>query len=133
MKFIAVTGQTGQEFFDRSYKAGALSFLRKPVLIEELKSSIENALRKCHYLMPEATGPVMEVYLERVGAKDKLPLTPRQQKVAELVAEGYTSAEIAEQWNISERTVEKHREHILERAKFRNTAQLRHEMKDRGQ
>ena len=51
-------------------------------------------------------------------------LTPRQKEILRLVAEGFTNREIAEQLDISVRTVEVHRFNLMRRLRVRNVAQL---------
>jgi DNA-binding NarL/FixJ family response regulator len=52
------------------------------------------------------------------------PLTPREQEVVKLIAEGQTSEEIAEILVISKKTVERHRANILEKLGMRNRVEL---------
>jgi DNA-binding CsgD family transcriptional regulator len=52
------------------------------------------------------------------------PLTPREQEVVKLIAEGHTSEEIAEMLVISKKTVERHRANILEKLGMRNRVEL---------
>jgi DNA-binding NarL/FixJ family response regulator len=58
------------------------------------------------------------------GRSAKGPLTPREEQVATLVAEGQTSREIAQRLRITERTAETHVEHILTKLGLRSRAQL---------
>jgi DNA-binding CsgD family transcriptional regulator len=51
-------------------------------------------------------------------------LTPRQKEILRLVAQGLTNREIAEQLDISVRTVEVHRFNLMRRLRVRNVAQL---------
>ena len=52
------------------------------------------------------------------------PLTPREQEVVKLVAEGYSNKQIAETLVISEKTVERHRANILEKLGMRDRVEL---------
>jgi DNA-binding CsgD family transcriptional regulator len=77
---------------------------------------------------PLATHPVSE--REALDAYESL--TFRQRQVLRLVGEGYTSAQIAEQLEISPRTVDMHRRHALRRLGLRGqTALLRYAMQRR--
>jgi DNA-binding NarL/FixJ family response regulator len=51
-------------------------------------------------------------------------LTPRQKEILRLVAQGLTNREVADQLDISVRTVEVHRFNLMRRLKVRNVAQL---------
>ncbi|MEX2045045.1 MAG: response regulator transcription factor [Opitutus sp.] len=60
----------------------------------------------------------------RQSAKLPIPLTERQKEIARLVAGGRMSKEIANRLNLSLRTVEKHREHIMHKIGVRDVASL---------
>jgi DNA-binding NarL/FixJ family response regulator len=51
-------------------------------------------------------------------------LTSREREVLQLIAEGHTNREIAGHLTISEKTVEKHREHLMAKLKTHDTAGL---------
>ena len=51
-------------------------------------------------------------------------LTQRQRQILQLLAEGYTTKEIADQLALSPRTIESHRSHIMERVGVRHLAGL---------
>jgi DNA-binding CsgD family transcriptional regulator/tetratricopeptide (TPR) repeat protein len=53
-----------------------------------------------------------------------LPLSPREQEVAALVAEGLTNRDVASQLGISEKTAANHVEHIMNKLDFRSRAQV---------
>ena len=66
-------------------------------------------------------------HLERARQGERLsedPLTARESQVVKLIAEGHTSREIAGLLFISERTVERHRENILEKLHMRDRVEL---------
>ena len=68
--------------------------------------------------MPHLEAPVRHV------REAQQPLTPRQQQVLRLVADGLTNREIAGSLRISIRTVEVHRFNLMRRMKVGNVAQL---------
>ena len=61
--------------------------------------------------------------LERFAVPDN-PLSPREQQIAALVADGLSNREIAAQLVISERTAQNHVQHILGKLGFANRAQI---------
>ena len=79
------------------------------------------------FLYPGAVTALIRDYLERARSGEAAPedpLTPRELEVVKLIAEGYTSDEIAEALVISRKTVDHHRGHILEKLGMRNVAEL---------
>ena len=71
------------------------------------------------FSVPEAVS-----YALADGRTAKGPLTPREQQVATLVAEGLTSGEIGRRLKITERTAETHVEHVLMKLGLRSRAQV---------
>jgi DNA-binding NarL/FixJ family response regulator len=66
-------------------------------------------------------------YLDRASRGEEVPsdpLTPREVEIVKLVAEGYSSDEIAATLVISKKTVEHHRSHILEKLGMRDRVEL---------
>jgi DNA-binding NarL/FixJ family response regulator len=78
--------------------------------------------------MPRMTGLQAVAELQRRRPELRVvpedPLTPREQEVVKLIAEGRTSEEIAETLVISKKTVERHRANILEKLGMRNRVEL---------
>ena len=75
---------------------------------------------------------MIEDYLRRTGSEaphgldvqPASPLTTRQREVLQLIAEGHTSREIAQILAISLKTVESHRQSIMERLDLHDLASL---------
>ena len=70
---------------------------------------------------------LVRTYLERLRRGDRLPraeLTPREQEVVKLIAEGHSSKEIAALLTISLKTVERHRSNILQALGLQDRTQL---------
>jgi DNA-binding NarL/FixJ family response regulator len=69
----------------------------------------------------------MRNYLARVRRGEDLParvLTPREDEVLKLIAEGYSSKDIADTLVISLKTVERHRANILQKLGMRDRTEL---------
>jgi DNA-binding NarL/FixJ family response regulator len=62
--------------------------------------------------------------LEQVGAARPTVLSPREEEVAALVAEGLTNRQIADRLVISERTAQNHVQHILTKLGFSARSQI---------
>jgi DNA-binding NarL/FixJ family response regulator len=79
------------------------------------------------FLYPGAVTALIRDFLDRGrsgedGGDD--PLTPREREVVKLIAESYSTREIADTLVISEKTVERHRANILEKLGMHDRVQL---------
>ncbi|HTO73720.1 MAG TPA: response regulator transcription factor [Gemmatimonadales bacterium] len=110
-RILVVTMQTERVWADATLNAGAQGFVPKDAGTEELKVAISEVMagrRFLSSLVPRrtsrtGTGP-QQLGLNR--------LTPRQQEVVRLIGDGLSSAEIAEQLNLTVNTVAFHRKRI---------------------
>lgn len=110
---IMITGHGDVPMAVQAMKLGAVDFIEKPVMDEALVQSIGSVLERSKRETEEET-------LSREVRERYVTLTAREQDVAALVVEGYSSAAIATTLNISVRTVDHHRASIL--AKMRATS-----------
>jgi two-component system response regulator FixJ len=114
---IMITGHADVPMAVQAMKLGAADFIEKPVNDEELVESIRSVLER-------RKRDAEEVSLERLVRDRYATLTPREQAVAELVVEGYSSAAIAAYLSISVRTVDHHRASILAKMQATSLPQL---------
>jgi FixJ family two-component response regulator len=101
----------------KTIKAGAVDFVQKPYHEQQLLDSINEALRRDTEAR-QVTGSG-EGFAERLAA-----LTERERVVLEQVVQGLSSKSIAKVLDISYRTVELHRSHIMEKLRVRSVAEL---------
>jgi FixJ family two-component response regulator len=101
----------------KTIKAGAVDFVQKPYREQQLLDSINEALRRdAASRLMTSTG---EGFAERLAT-----LTERERDVLEQVAKGLSSKSIARLLDISYRTVELHRGHIMEKLRVHSVAEL---------
>jgi FixJ family two-component response regulator len=101
----------------KTIKAGAVDFVQKPYHDQQLLDSINEALRR--------DAEARQVSSSNVGFAERLAtLTERERDVLEQVAKGLSSKSIARVLDISYRTVELHRGHIMEKLQVRSAAEL---------
>ena len=108
-------------------RSGAMAYVVKEDGIRELVTAVRAAAQDRHYLAPQLDQSAIDEYLERstgVQADPYETLTPREREVLVLVAKGYTSAEIADRWVVSRRTVESHRSHMMRKLHFKTQADV---------
>jgi two-component system, LuxR family, response regulator FixJ len=114
---ILITGHGDIAMAVQAIKQGAFDFIEKPFDDERLIASISQAIESGHRLRAEQNErAVLEA--RRRG------LSPRQIEVMHLVAEGFSNKEIAQQLDISPRTVENYRAWVMEKMGANNLADL---------
>jgi FixJ family two-component response regulator len=101
----------------RTLKAGAMDFLTKPVRGSELLVRVKDALERSISIQKQTEAH------QSISARLAL-LTGREREVMMLAVEGYTSKEIAQRLNISYRTVEIHRTHVMQKTGASNMLEL---------
>src|SRR5690606_40306109 len=100
----------------KAMKAGAGGNVLKAGAARGLVAACRAAMRDEPFLYPGAVTALIRNYLDRVRDGEEAPeqlLTPREEEVLKLVAEGHSSKEIAELLFISVKTVQRHRENLL--------------------
>ena len=126
-KVVALSMHSDQRFVAGMLAAGASGYLLKDAAFEELALSIRTVVGNEIYLSPGITGVVVKDYLNRLGRAQRTSapaLSSRETEVLRLVAGGRTTAEIAEDLQISVKTVETHRRQVMEKLDLRSIADL---------
>jgi DNA-binding NarL/FixJ family response regulator len=116
-RVLILSMHSSEEYVLRALRAGCAGYLLKRSAVSELEVAVRAVARGDTYLSPAVSKQVVDEYVDRTGGSpDPLDaLTPRQREILQLVAEGYTSKEIAERFGLSFKTVEAHRAQIMER------------------
>lgn len=117
LKIIIVTSMVEQSFINRAKEAGADSFWYKDVSPEELIDVMNTTMQGGH-MWPDDTPAV------KLGISTSKELTDAQLKVLRLVCEGLQNNEIAQELNITVRTVKWHISQILKETGFSNKTQI---------
>ena len=116
----------GQYFFG-ALQAGACGYVLKSVADEDLVGACRAAMRGETFIYPGAVSALVRDYLDRLRRGERVPesvLTPRENEVIKLIAEGQSSKEIARALTISVKTVERHRANILGKLGMRDRTEL---------
>jgi RNA polymerase sigma factor (sigma-70 family) len=114
---IFISGHAGVSDSAKAFRAGAVDFLEKPFDNELLLERIEEAIKK-----DIANREQCIEYRELQNRLDKL--TVREKEVLSLIVSGHSNKETAKILNISNRTVEVHRAHIMEKMQVESLAEL---------
>ncbi|MDQ2895267.1 MAG: response regulator transcription factor [Actinomycetota bacterium] len=127
LRVLILSSYDNERYFFEALKAGASGYVLKSAANRDLVEAVRASMRGEPFLYPAAVTALIRDYLERARhgeATPEDPLTPREQEVVKLIAEGHTSEEIAETLVISKKTVERHRANILEKLGMRNRVEL---------
>ena len=122
-KFIFLTLHTDSRLASEAMRAGASGYLLKHAAAEELIEAIHAVMAGHTYLTPLMTRDVLLAIGEPDGVQSPA-LTPRQLDVLRLIAAGKRMKEIASELNISVRTVETHKQDLLQTLNLETTADL---------
>jgi DNA-binding NarL/FixJ family response regulator len=127
LRVLILSMYDNEQFFFEALKAGASGYVLKSAANRDLVEAIRAAMRGEPFFYPAAVTALIRDYLELARSGEQIPadpLTPREQEVLKLIAEGHTSEEIAATLVISKKTVERHRANILEKLGMRNRVDL---------
>jgi two-component system response regulator NreC len=128
VKVLILTMHTNEEYVFQILKAKAKGYVGKQSAPEELIRAIRAIHQGKTYLSVAVSQVVVEEYLQRVeDSRQKDPfnkLTTREREVLQLIAEGYSTKDIAQQLFISVKTVETHRAHLMEKLGLHSTVEL---------
>ncbi|WP_169852988.1 response regulator [Anaerohalosphaera lusitana] len=127
IKIMGLSTHSTRSMVVKMLKAGALGYMLKESAFSELKQAIETMLQGKTYLCSRTSEVVLADYMNMISDPKKIGrdiLTPREKEVLQMVAEGLTTKEIAAQLSVSAKTIDSHREHIMEKLKMHNVASL---------
>jgi DNA-binding NarL/FixJ family response regulator len=116
-----------EQYFFEALKAGASGYVLKSAADRDLVDACHAAMRGEPFLYAGVMSSLMRDVLERQRRGERVPssvLTPREEEVLKLIAEGCSSREIADHLVISLKTVERHRSNILGKLGMRDRTQL---------
>ncbi len=123
LRILILSMYDNEEFLFEALKVGASGYVLKSQADEDIVKACRAAMRGDSFLYPSAMTSLVRDFLER-GEESYEPLTPRELEVVKLIAEGYSSKEIARTLVISLKTVESHRANILQKLGMRDRVAL---------
>ena len=128
VRVVMLTMHKDVAYARRALKAGALGYVLKHSAPAELVTAVNAALEGRTYITPAIAGEVLQEL--RAGRRqiidEAAELTSRQREILQLLAEGCSAKAIATRLDISPRTVEFHKYHMMEALKVQSNAELVH-------
>jgi len=125
IRVVALSMHADRRFVLETLKAGASGYLLKDCAFEEIASALRSVAGGGMYLSARITDLVVREYMSS-QKPDGGPqaLTPREREVLQLVAEGQSTKDIAYKLAISVKTVETHRQQLMEKLGIHSVAEL---------
>jgi two-component system response regulator DegU len=125
LKVIILSQLTSKEAVHQVMEIGANGYFTKNSSPEMLENAIQNVMDKDYYFDMALSSVISEAMLWKnrqsmFSETQSAYLTPKEIEIIKLATQEKCSKEIADVLNISPRTVEKHRNHIMEKTRSKN-------------
>lgn len=126
VKIIALSMYSDRRFITDMLQVGAHGYVLKDTAFEELVQAIHLAMSNKTYLSPRLAEIVVKNSTVHPSLSQTVfsKLTRRERDVLKLIAEGKSNRQISSFLNVSVKTVESHRQHIMQKLNTRSIAEL---------
>jgi DNA-binding NarL/FixJ family response regulator len=127
LRCLMLSMHENERYLYETLKAGASGYVLKSAADRDLVDAVRAAMRGEPFLYPGAMTPLIEEYLRQARDEPTIredPLTPREREVLKLIAESRSTKQIAAALVISEKTVERHRENMLDKLGMHDRVEL---------
>lgn len=124
-KILILSMHTGEDYVLQALRAGATGYLLKDAATIELGVALIAVRRGETYLSPTISKEVLARHrqqLKEPKSEGVKTLTPRMREIVQLIAEGRSTKEIAFLLNLSVKTIETHRMHLMARLDLHDVA-----------
>jgi DNA-binding NarL/FixJ family response regulator len=128
IRIMILSMHTGEEFVINAIKAGVNGYLSKDTSREELLDAIKIIYEGGECYSKLVSESIMKSYVKKYKTEQNLlenkTLTQREIEILKLAAGGLTNKEIADKLFISHKTVDCHKNNIVQKLKLKNTAEM---------
>jgi DNA-binding NarL/FixJ family response regulator len=127
IRVLMLSMHDSEQYLFEALRVGASGYVLKADADHTLIDACRAAVRGEPFLYPDGISALVREHLKRAERGEPIrsdPLTDRETQVVKLIAEGHSGREIGELLQISEHTVERHREHILDKLGLRDRVAL---------
>ena len=128
-KVLILSAHSDAEYVEQVMKAGARGYLIKQSSGDVLAQAVRELHKGQTYFTPSIAKRLKEEYqksadVSRLHKRSNMELTSRETELLQLIAEGHVNKQIASELGISIKTVEKHRQHLMEKLNIHDIAGL---------
>jgi DNA-binding NarL/FixJ family response regulator len=129
VKILALSMHSDHHFVTEMLEAGASGYMLKDGAFGELATAIRTIISGGLFISPHIAGNVLEAFAQRakpgrVAKRKVAQLSQREKEILQLISEGKSTKEIAALIHVSVKTVETHRQHIMQKVGAHNVAAL---------
>jgi DNA-binding NarL/FixJ family response regulator len=127
LKLLMLSMYDSEQFLFESLRAGASGYVLKSGADQDIVEAVRRTMRGQSFLYPSAISTLVRDFVDRGRPGDEQQLdilTPRELQVLKLIAEAYSSKQIAQELVISVKTVERHRQNILDKLGMSDRVEL---------
>lgn len=127
LRILILSMHQNERYVYEALRSGASGYVLKTVVDRDLVEACRAAMRGEPFVYPGAMTPLIKDYLERAWTNQPIRedlLTPREEEIVKLIAEGYSGREIADALVISEKTVDRHRANISSKLGLSDRVQI---------
>ncbi|MGY3055235.1 DNA-binding NarL/FixJ family response regulator [Pedobacter sp. UYEF25] len=131
IKIMVLTGLRNEKCISKAFSEGCFGYLLKHVTQDEMLFAIKTIASGRRYLCNELSDKLLDKMLKNIASEsiadqnfNHISLTTRELDVLQLLSEGYTNVQIADKLDLSKRTVEGHRQSLIDKTDSKNTASL---------
>jgi len=128
-KVLILSAHSDPEYVEQVVKAGAMGYLLKQSSGEVVAKAIRELQKGKTFFTPSIAKHLKDEYQKSpdgigLQKKSNIELTSREAELLQMIAEGHVNKQIASELGISIKTVEKHRQHLMEKLGIHDIAGL---------
>jgi DNA-binding NarL/FixJ family response regulator len=127
LKMLAASALDESLFAERALRAGALGFISKQEVVENLLDAVRRVLHGEIYLSPRMTQRLLHTVSGQPHAQSLSPvqqLTDREVEVLQFLGDGLTTRQIATRLGLSPKTIDRYRDNIKHKLQLKNATEL---------
>ena len=133
LKVVALSTFDDSTYVKKILRLGAQGYLLKNTTLPALLKALNAVIGGEQYIDENIKKSlIQESIMGQRRSIHEMPLTKREKEILRLIAEEFTNQQIAEQLYISQRTVDTHRQNLIQKLGVKNTAGLVKEAIRRG-